>query len=160
MYGILKKVSQLHFSVGDQLYLFDKIVTSILLYGCEEWEYSNVDIIEKIHVKFCELLFHLKSSIPSYMIYGELGRVPIIGHIKTRIIAYWLEIIHGKQPKYCYIIHVYSLLYAKYVSGKESKWLKNLNSILDDSGYSNIWMNNQEVNDNWLIKSLKQKLTD
>lgn len=55
---------------------------------------------------------------------------------------------------------MYSLLYAKYVNGKESKWLKNLKSILNDSGYSNIWMNNQVVNHNWLIKSLKPKLTD
>lgn len=55
---------------------------------------------------------------------------------------------------------MYSLLYAKYVNGKESKWLKTLRSILDDSGYSNIWMNNQVVMRDWLIKSLKQKLTD
>ena len=32
--------------------------------------------------------------------------------------------------------------------------------ILDDGGYSNIWMNNQVVNHDWLIKSLEQKLTD
>lgn len=137
MYGILKKGNQLHLSLDDQLHLFDKIVVPILLYGCEVWGYSNVDIIERIHVKFCKLLFHLKSSTPNYMIYGELGRVPLIVHMKTRIIAYWLKIIHGKQSKYCYIM--YSLLYAKHVNGKESKWLKNLKSILDDSGYSNIW---------------------
>lgn len=158
MYGILKKGNQLHLSLDDQLHLFDKIVVPILLYGCEVWGYSNVDIIERIHVKFCKLLFHLKSSTPNYMIYGELGRVPLIVHMKTRIIAYWLKIIHGKQSKYCYIM--YSLLYAKHVNGKESKWLKNLKSILDDSGYSNIWMNSQVVNENWLIKSLKLKLTD
>lgn len=28
------------------------------------------------------------------------------------------------------------------------------------SGYSNIWMNNQVVSHDWLIKSLEQKLTD
>lgn len=37
---------------------------------------------------------------------------------------------------------------------------KEMELILNDSGYSNIWMNNQVVNENWLIKSLKQKLTD
>lgn len=54
---------------------------------------------------------------------------------------------------------MYSLFYATYVNGKESKWL-NLKSILEASGYSNIWIDNQVVNDTWLIKSLKQKLTD
>jgi hypothetical protein len=61
-------------SVKIQLDLFDKMVKSILLYRCEVWGFSNNDIIEKGHLKFCKLLLHLKSSTPSYMIYGELGR--------------------------------------------------------------------------------------
>jgi hypothetical protein len=50
------------------------MVKPILLYGCEVWGFSNNDIIEKVHLKFCQLLLHLNSSTPSYMIYGELGR--------------------------------------------------------------------------------------
>lgn len=72
MYGILKRVKQMHLSLDHQLHLFDKIVVTILLYGCEVcgcvylmyiqynvfksnqvWGYSNVDKIERIHVKFC-----------------------------------------------------------------------------------------------------------
>lgn len=50
MYRILKNVNQLHLSLDDQLHLFDKIVVPLLLYGCEVWGYSNVDIMERIHV--------------------------------------------------------------------------------------------------------------
>jgi hypothetical protein len=50
-------------SVKIQLDLFDKMVKPILLYGCEVWGFSNNDIIEKVHLKFCKLLLHLKSSI-------------------------------------------------------------------------------------------------
>lgn len=83
MYSILKKGNQFRLSLENQLHLFDKIVvpSPILLYGCEVWGYGNVDIIERIHVKLCKLLFNLKSSTPHYMIYGELGRVPLIVHI-------------------------------------------------------------------------------
>ena len=49
---------------------------------------------------------------------------------------------------------------AKFDNGHESKWLKNLKSILDNCRYSNIWNQNQLFNRTWLIKSLKQKLLD
>jgi hypothetical protein len=39
------------------------MVKPILLYGCEVWGFSNNDIIEKVHLKFCKLLLHLKSKI-------------------------------------------------------------------------------------------------
>lgn len=38
--------------------------------------------------------------------------------------------------------------------------VKKPKTILDDSWFSNIWMNNQVLNNEWLIKSLKQKLRD
>ena len=34
-----------------------------------------IDILEKVHVKFCNLLLNLKTSTPIY-IYGEIGRYP------------------------------------------------------------------------------------
>ena len=48
-----------------------------LFYGCETWGFENNEIIERIHLKFCKLLLHLKTSTPDYMVYGELGRYPI-----------------------------------------------------------------------------------
>ena len=41
------------------------MVKPILLYGCEVWGFSNNDMIEDVHLKFCKLLLHLKSSTPS-----------------------------------------------------------------------------------------------
>jgi hypothetical protein len=40
--------------------------------GCEIWGFSNLDTIERVHLKFCKLLLHLKKSTPNFMIYGEL----------------------------------------------------------------------------------------
>ena len=57
--------------------LFDKMIKPILLYGREVWGFSNNDILEKIHLKFCKILLNLKTSTPSYMVYGELGRYPV-----------------------------------------------------------------------------------
>jgi hypothetical protein len=64
-------------SIKGQYDLFDKIVKPILLYGCEIWSFSNLDIIERVHLKFCKFLLHLKKSTPNFMMYGELGACPM-----------------------------------------------------------------------------------
>ena len=43
-----------------QLDLFDKIVKPILLYGCEVWGVGNNDIVERVHLKFCKIILHVK----------------------------------------------------------------------------------------------------
>ena len=64
-------------SVNCHLDLFDKIIIPMLTYGSEIWGYENIDILEKVHVKFCKLLLNLKTSTPNFMLYGELGRYPL-----------------------------------------------------------------------------------
>jgi hypothetical protein len=62
--------------------------TPILLYGSEIWGYSkNIDCLKKIQLRFCKLLLKLKSSAPTYMIYGELGRFPIEIDIQIRMVS-------------------------------------------------------------------------
>jgi hypothetical protein len=42
------------------------------LYGCEIWGFGNNDILEKVHLKFCKIILHLKATTPNCMMYGEL----------------------------------------------------------------------------------------
>ena len=53
MFSLLKKWRQFDIPVDLMLELFDKSVVPILLYGCEVWGFENIDIIERIHLKFC-----------------------------------------------------------------------------------------------------------
>jgi hypothetical protein len=46
-------------SIKCLLDLFDKMIKPILLYGCEVWGFSNNDILEKIHLKYCKILLNL-----------------------------------------------------------------------------------------------------
>ena len=59
--------------------------------------FSNNDIIEKVHLKFCKLILHLKLSTPLYMIYGEIGRYPLEIDIESRIISFWAKLLSGKE---------------------------------------------------------------
>ena len=60
MYGVLKLGRIHNLSINCQLYLFDKMVKPTLLYGCEIWGLGNIEIIERLHVKFSKLLVQLK----------------------------------------------------------------------------------------------------
>ena len=88
MYGIIKKIRLYKLPVDCQLDLFDKVVTPVLIYGCEVWGYETLVDIERIHLKFLKHIFNLKSSTPNYMIYGETGRFPLHITIFTRMISY------------------------------------------------------------------------
>jgi hypothetical protein len=105
MYEVLKMGRRYKLSIKCLLDLFDKMIKPILLYGCEVWGFSNNDILEKIHLKFCKILLNLKPSTPSYMVYGELGRYHIYINIKIRTLCCWARLIVGKQTKYSNILY-------------------------------------------------------
>jgi hypothetical protein len=93
MYEVLRKGRIHNLSIKYLLDLLDKIVKPILLYGCEIWGFGKNDIIERVHLKFCKLVLHLKVSTPNFMVYGELGRYPLEIDIKVRMISYWCKLI-------------------------------------------------------------------
>ena len=50
---------------------------------------SNNDVIERVQLNYFKQMFGLKKSTPSYMLYGELGVMPLEIDIHTRIISFW-----------------------------------------------------------------------
>jgi hypothetical protein len=46
--------------------------------------------------KYSDSQLNLKTSTPSYVVYGELGRYPIYIDIKIRTVCYWARVIVGK----------------------------------------------------------------
>ena len=58
------------------------------MYGCEIWGLDNNDILEKVHLKFCKIILHLKATTPNCMTCEELGRYPLDIDIKLRNISY------------------------------------------------------------------------
>ena len=97
MHDILNKGRVHNLSVSCQLDLFDKIIIPMLTYGSEIWGYENIDILEKVHVKFCKLLLNLKTSTPNFMLYGELGRYPLNITVKLKILSFWSKLIDRKH---------------------------------------------------------------
>ena len=157
MYAVLKKGRMNNLSVKCQLDLFDRIVKPVLLYGCEIWGFGNNSILEKVHLKFCKHLLHMKTSTPDFMVYGELGRYPLDINIKVQTIAYWSKLIAGKDSKLSNLLYKLCLLDTENI---ELKWTRNIKNILDSCGLSNIWLYQTFRNDNWLKLKVKQTLLD
>ena len=44
--------------------------------------------LERVQLKFCKLLLHLKTTTPNCTVYGELGRCPVENDMKLRMISY------------------------------------------------------------------------
>ena len=125
-----------------QIELFEKTIKPILLYGSEIWGYGNVNVLERIQLKFLKYIFKFKKSTPSYMIYGETGVLPLSVHIKHRVITFWarlIENINSDEPTKL-SSKVYIFLRKLHIDNKvKSLWIENVKQYLCETGFSGIW---------------------
>jgi len=130
-----------------------------LLYGCEIWGFTNIDIIERVHLKFCKLLLSLKKTTPNCMVYGELGVSPLNLSIQVRMLNYWLRNLLSKDSKYSNIL--YRIIYYKYINDFfQCPWLNYIKRILDNCGLSNVWEFQGLFDKNWVSSKVKSILHD
>lgn len=159
LFGLYKKIRNLDLPIDCQLKLFDNTIVPILTYGSEIWGYGDLSIIEKVHTDFMKYILNVKKSTPHVMLYGELGRFPISLTIKKRTISFWSKLLLGKISKLS--SRLYSILYDDFSANSfDFPWIHNVKSILDEVGMSNIWINQNPQNSNWLANTVFQKNQD
>ena len=118
---------------------------SILSYGSEIWSFGDLTTIEKVHNDFLKRILNVKKSTPHIMVYREFGRFPVSLHIKKRIINFWSNMLLGKRSNLSY--RLYYVLYSDYIAGRYNyPWLSNVNSILEEVGKNEIWINQTSIN--------------
>ena len=132
-----KRINSLHIPIDLQIHLFEHTVLPILLYGCEVWGFTNLNMVEMVHKQFLRNISKLRKSTPEYMLYAELGRVPIEMHVKSRMIGYWISIINGCETKYCK--KIYNLMKIEAEKGKAFKWLNYIKQILISVGMPDLF---------------------
>ena len=62
MYCVLDRSRRLCLPLDIQMQLVDALVVPILLYGCEVWGFQNMDIVERIHLEFINLVLGVNKS--------------------------------------------------------------------------------------------------
>ena len=133
MYSLIQKGRRLNLPTDIMLKLFDSCVEPILLYGCEVWGYENVDILEKVHTKFCKFIFGVSKYSHNMPVYGELGRYPLSIKIKQRMVRYWTRILKSSEYKLNKVM--YTILYNLHCKNVYlSPWIRYVSSIFQNSG--------------------------
>ena len=119
--------------------------------------YEKLQIIEKVHLQFCKQILNVKKSTPNFMVFGELGRLPLEIQVKLRMVSFWSKLVHDEN-KLSSIL--YKLIFS--INNNErngSKWLKFIKSVLDNTGMGYIYTE-QYIDFKCYKQELKQNLCD
>ena len=95
LFMLYTKLRNIPIPVDLQLKLFDSLILPAQLYGCEIWGLGNNNVFEKTQLQFCKYILKLRSSTQNYMIYGELGRIPVDITFKLRMACFWNKLIQN-----------------------------------------------------------------
>ena len=88
MYSLLAKSRNMHLPVDLTIELFMKLVKPIPLYGCEIRGFGNIDVLERVQLKFIKHVLNLKVCTPNPIVYREVGVYPLKIDIYCRMISY------------------------------------------------------------------------
>ena len=158
MFSLLRKIKCLNLPFDVQIDLFNKIVKPVLLYGSEIWGFGNLDILERVQLRFYKYNFNLKTSTPSVMIYGELGILPL--RHTSRMISFWAKVnedVEENERKLSPTI--YKLIYnLQNTNDFKSQWIDCLQKLICSLGFGGIWYSQSFTNKTWLVKACTQKL--
>ena len=113
LFSLLRKIRKLSLPFDIQIDLFNKMITPILLYGCEVWGFGNFDILERVQLRFYKYIFNLKNSTPSAMIYGEIGVMPVAADIQSMVVSFWSKLIATDLSEHYKLSGIiYNVIYA------------------------------------------------
>ena len=139
MFGLLKRCNTLNLPIDISLDLFDKTITPILTYGCEVWGFGCIDVVQKLQLKFIKTILKLKSSTPSFMIFGETGIIPIQTLVKIRMLTFWYKLILDHN-RFKISSVIYTLLHRLYNTGThKSAYLRFIEHSLVELGVPGLW---------------------
>ena len=158
-YSQMRHVKQNNLPLSTHIEMFLKAVDPILLFGSEIWGFENLASLEKFRIRCLKTILHLKSSTPDYMIYGELGILPLEHDVKLRMINYWCKLINEKAEKFSSIL--YKIAKTKEAMGQcNSRWNQFIGKIFGEAGFGYLWpMPNPENEIIRKKKEIKQRIS-
>ena len=137
--------------------IFDALVAPILLYGSEVLGFEKNDNIEKVHLQFLKKNLGVRITTPNFLVYGELGRYPLIVNITCRMLCFWSKLVSSEKLSN----KIYNLIYNLHKNGtNDLKWIDFIKKTLDEIGLSFIFTNQLEINPNLIKVHAKQILCD
>lgn len=151
-HNLLALFDRVKFDVKTKLYLFERMVAPILLYGSEVWGIYKLKDIDKLQIRFYKYVLGVKRQTPNCAIYGELGKFPLSVLCKERALQFWNKIVKRQQAP---IYHIYL---DQCINGNDKCWAKRVHSVITDMGFPYI-IYDYAVNVNYNML-FKQRIRD
>ena len=92
---IISRARAKNMPIDIQLKLFDTLVIPIMTYGAEVWGFEHLNMLDQLELQFLKLVMNVRRSTPKYMIYGELGRLPVSITIQLTMAGFWGKMLTG-----------------------------------------------------------------
>ena len=107
-------------------------------------------------MKLCKWLLKDPNCTTNEMVYGELGRFPMLINWKIRILKYWVNIVNGKA---CPLVKLmYNVLYNATLSvNRVINWASLVKSLINSLGFGLVWTEQFVANELYFITSCKQR---
>ncbi len=96
MYSLIGKSGNFNLPIDLSIDLFQVMVLSIMLHGCEVCVYNVIKEVEILCMKYLKYILGVYKNTCKDMVYGEFGVYHVDIIIKTRMISYWTRLITGK----------------------------------------------------------------
>jgi len=158
MFALIKKGRRLCLNTDIMLKLFEHTIVPILLYGSEVWGFTNINLVEKLHLRFCKILLNVKKCTTTAMVYGELGQLPLARLVQCRLLNFWFKLATCPNSKLSCILYKQMLAMHNNKS-INFKWLISVKNNLDNLGFSNVWTHQGDgIDQDWFKNAIKQRL--
>ena len=133
--------------------LFDTLVSSIILYGCEVWgTYCNLkdtDPFEHLHIKFIKEILGIHSKATNVACLSELNRYPLKDKIKLLIFKFWDHISNSPNTL---VNKIYNNL------PQNNRWYTTIKKWVSELGLGYIIDNTNNIKNN--ITIIRQRIND
>ena len=139
VYSLRKSFREKYIPIDCQLDLIEKTIEPILLYGCEVWGVGNTSIIETFRLKILKQTLGLRPSTPSYMVYGEIGKLPLKYTIDKRIISFWGKIVNSTECTLSVVLYR-SMLQNEELQNNNKVWSNYVRDLLNKTGFGYVWV--------------------
>ena len=98
MFGMMRRCAMMGITNSQlKCQLFDTLVLPVLTYGCEVWGtqymHSGCEVLEKVHKLFLRKLLGVRNSTANFMMYSEVGRLPLQFVWQKHILKYYNRMV-------------------------------------------------------------------
>lgn len=94
-------------------------------------------IFRIFQLQFWKSILHLRKCTPNYILYGEMGRLPLSIYVNMRMVGVWNRLV-SNEHKLSY--HLYRLMVSLHNSGvHKCIWITFAQNIFNDTGFHYIF---------------------